>query len=580
MGLPDIVRRILTQILFESTSTKIISAAESGTLLDAFTALTVGPDTGSMLWWMDIMVLLSITLIILTCLNCACRCCCWCCISMPLEARKVNRMQRGEMGYQKEAAEQRKTKGNEKDDNLNTEFQSLSKAIVEMQGMIQQTEDNLKKMKNPFDGMEGDQPSTGGEEDKEPTGDPKKAGKGKRTTRTTRTAKPGSNNPRSCARLFPSVDILLSSPNHQYLALGCLAKKKTLLMLQKGEGETGSILAAGKAIGKLTFPHVTLEEMDCPLPSSVNRMEIYSARFTPDVEHTTLVAAERNTDSFFVFSVSGYPTACSAQFIRTIKMPNRRLVSSLPNWSVLSSSGSSVHSLLHFEPKGCEVEVLSVGDTNTMTSDKCKLSVGNGIAWGSSQDWLAVGGSFMREPRLQRVEVRKPNQNAKSKAELKSLATLQVDPTTAAEQRRVLATTLVRQGVPSFNTRNYWIVFLEGGECRVYSLKVQDSTDSTELVCTFHDTDFAVYSPDSRLRLLTAVQGGAYKEKLILVLVQGKRVSVWHQRSVMVPFEMRHVQDISLDSDVEQVEILLNGDGLACCGLHDYHGVQLFEIAE
>lgn len=413
--------------------------------------------------------------------------------------------------------------------------------------------------------------------------------------------------PQSFIRSLPSVDALRSSPDSRFLVISCRAKRSTFIVSQYESGESASstrFLSRGKEFvvrkknsakgaaqdSGSSMPVTILEEaVEYALPASVRFLEIHGIEFVCSSEGSTLVASERNTDSFFVYRLgapSGEGTACSVSLLQVYKMPPRRLVSSLHSWSIFST-GSEVEGVVSVEPSDCTVELLvppSPGE-RTLCSVTGKLHVGTALTWTAQRDLLTVGGSFIRVPRLCRLELRSNRRSSTAlKLELQPAVQLSEAEATAGSgsSLRVLAVALMFPGVPAFNTRHYWIVWFENGEGRVYNLDMS-ATGKPEVICTFHDTDYAEYSAEEPVRLLTTMQGSAYKERLVIVLVRGGNASVYKQAGSSLPFTTMHTQDLYGAADglpLEHCTFLLGGRGLAVCGANDRQGIRLLELSE
>lgn len=472
------------------------------------------------------------------------------------------------------------------------DFQLVSKAIGEMRQRLKASEDALQRKESADAGAAKQQTSfqeTGRQRAEKPVET--------LFQKTKRPAKPPSAS--SFIRGLPSVQFLLSSPNYQFLVFSCRSKRKTYVIPQgrrlrdgvpeytgkKDEQEVeklspSTFLSAGRSLLSDKSSFTILEES---IPASFvqsNRLEFYSAQFLPSTEKSVLILAERSTDSFLMCQLTGL---CGVEALSTYKMPGHRLVSSLSHWSVLCSSsqgkkgdgrGVTWEGLVSFQPKDAVVELLQLTSLSSYSSSfsgtfdaaSTKLKVGSAASWSYERGLLAVGGTFIREPRLCSLELRAAKKNEEIKQlEAKTLITLgnkaEDSPfTSCIGKLRVVATALILPGLPaSYNTRSFWIIFLENGAGGIYNI---EDYDSPELVSTFTDTDFAGFTPDEPVKLLTAMQGGAYKERLVLALVHGSNISVYQQGGFVSPFEMIRRHDLYAAADgkcIDQVCFLCDG---------------------
>lgn len=574
-GVTDRLLRAGSSILFNSTLDTIELALSADNATQVMELIKSRAREGGTEFWLDCTVLFSAVIIVVALTNCFCRCGFWALVSLPKQSRHVDKIRSGSMEYQKKAAKEReelKKKGgaDAEGENRDEDFATVVKAMSEARDYMRQSESAVKKL---------DAGSHNG--NKEQAKDTKKdSADGVRPMmRTTR--KPPSVQPASCIRGMPEIITLAASTNQRYFVFGSKSKKKTVLVPQRRSetDESLQFLTRGRDLLKAGEPQVVLEELGVALPSSVRRMEVYRVEFAPSMEQTVLVVGERQTDSFFVFGVSGL---CSVQLQRVLKMPGHRLVSSLSLWGVLCgmSGLNGFEGIFSFQSKDSVVELLQPttrGGDGTLASWTSRFKVGNATAWCYAKDHLAVGGSFMREPRLAKLECR--DHHGTASVELKPVVTL----TSAGSSQRVLAMSLVLAGVPAFNTRNYWIILMEDGKGSVYDLDGLRSSGAPELVGTFCDTDYADFVDNSPVRMLVAVQGNAYKERLLLALLRGGNATVLMQNSFVAPFELLHRHDVynALDGDpIEHAALLLGGRGLALCGKEDSTGIRLFELPE
>ncbi|KAG5500414.1 hypothetical protein JKF63_03507 [Porcisia hertigi] len=367
--------------------------------------------------------------------------------------------------------------------------------------------------------------------------------------------------PTSVLRGFPEVDLLLTSPGQHYLLIGCRSKRKTSLYPQS---DATAFMERGKELQEKYFTDVnavvtTALELE-------QKAEIYSAQFS--VDDARLIIGERFTDRFICFSLSGR-TKVSLTQLWSMRLPNRRLVSSVPRWSVLGQD-----SILSIVDQTTELEVITRATAETSTAHKEKFKVGSALAWAVCDDHVALGGSFLREPRLSRVVQRAGG----SGLVLESIA---VFPN--AQKLRVSALAFVTSGAPEFNTRSYLIVFLENGVGTIYNLQNISRQNIPEVVCTFVDTDYAGHSSDAPLSILTAVRGQAYHEVLRIALLRGPSLTVYEQSGKAEGgcFQMVRIADVydAQEGDVVKHAVFLqNGLGLATSGQSDGRHVRMFAL--
>lgn len=590
-----------------------------------------GASEDGMELWLDIFIIVSVLIIAISITNCVGRLCCWFTLRIPQQAKEIDDMRNGALPYQKEVSKKKTGKGKtnrikdkqgkergvedstDEENSREKDFHFISKAIGEMRQELKKTEKVLE-VRNDKKNTAKQQKSNSSTGNKR-TGDVHVEATFQRTNPS---GKPPS--PASIIRGVPSIQFVLSSPNDHYLVFSSHAKRKTYVIpqgrrLREGIPEyTGkkddqeiellspsAFLSSGRDFIKNQHSYAVLEEFAPSLLPSSNRIEFYSAQFVPSTNNSVLVVGERNTDSFLICQLTGL---CGVEMLQAYKMPGHRLVSSLSHWSVLCSSPHKSggrtdvtwEGILSFQPKDAVVELFQRtsmtssalnSPSGSFTCASTKLKVGSAGAWCYDRGILGVGGTFMREPRLCSLEVRTDKKNQeKIQVEPKPLITLGnassgSSVTSFAGKLRVIATALVLPGLPaSFNTRSYWILLFENGVGGIYNI---EDYETPELVCTFTDTDFAGFTPDEPVTLLTAMQGGAYKERLILGLLQGRNLTVYHQAGFALPFEMVRRDDLCSAADGNYIEhacFLCGGKGVALCGREDSTGIRLFELTE
>ncbi|TPP54237.1 hypothetical protein CGC21_21980 [Leishmania donovani] len=367
--------------------------------------------------------------------------------------------------------------------------------------------------------------------------------------------------PKSILRGFPEVDILLTSPGQSYLLIGCRSKRKASLYPQS---DAAAFMERGKELQERHFTDV-----NAVVTTAVGlekKAEIYAAQFSMD--DTRLIAGERFTDTFVCFSVSGRTNVNLTQ-LWSMKLPDHRLVSSVPRWSVLGQD-----SLLSIVDQTAEVEVITRSAAKTSTAHKDKFKVGSALAWAVCDDRIALGGSFLREPRLSRVVQR---------ADSGSITLEPVAVLPNAAKLRVSALAFVAPGAPAFNTRSYMIVFLENGIGTIYDVQTPSTQNTPQAVSGFADTDYAGHRVDAPLCILTAVRGQAYHEVLRIALLRGPNVTVYEQsgKADGGNFQMVRVADlydVQEGDAVKHAAFLQNGLGLATSGHADGRHVRMFTL--
>lgn len=630
----DFLSRLAESYLYPSTRQRIstlFSDSNQTTRETLGNFFEGGASDDGMELWLDIFLILGVLLAVISVTNCCGYLSFWFCCRIRRQAKEIDDMRKGTLPYQKKAKSKRGNKhkardrskegenGNEEGDensknqenNLDDDFHLLNKAIGEMRQELTKSEKTLKQRisKNTA----------------HPDGTGQTAGKNapelppamtfQRTKRQGRTPSPA-----SFIRGLPSVQFLLSSPNYRFFVFSCRSKRKTYVVPQgrrlrdgipeytgkKDEQEVEVLspsvfLSSGRDLLKKQTSYCVVEEVSQGLLHSGNRIEFYSAQFVPSTERNLLIMAERCTDSFLVYQLGGL---CDVELLHTYKMPEHRLVSSLPFWTVLCSSSLSKsghntssnevkwEGIISFQPKDAVAELFqrtvqpsaSKSASATLKSASAKFKVGSASSWCYDRGLLAVGGTFMREPRLCSLEVRPDKKDPeKLQVEPKPLVTLgsSSSGTSFAGKLRVVATAIVKPGLPAhFNTRSYWIIFFENGVGLIYNI---EDYDTPELACTFTDTDFAGFTPDEPVTLLTAMQGASYKERLILGIAQGSNLSVYQQGGFALPFEMVRRDDLHSAAEgnyIQHICFLCGGQGVALSGREDGAGIRLFELTE
>ncbi|KAG5474325.1 hypothetical protein LSCM1_03105 [Leishmania martiniquensis] len=513
-------------------------------------------STGDQALWMSTLLALGVLITIAVVTRCLVRLPCWAHagISMNAFIKKVFAGEKGERAkVQREQAARRRrviVDGGKAVERAEQDLQQVSKGR-QQKGSAAATS-----------GDRGRQKVEGGPEESAIATPPPPLPKEKEFTATSRrTPKDSGAVPRSVLRGFPEVDFLLTSPGQSYLLIGCRSKRKTSLYPQSN---TTAFMERGKELQEKHFTDVNA--VATTAVGLEQKAEIYSAHFSMD--DTRLIVGERFTDNFLCFAVSGRTSVCLTH-LWSMKLPDHRLVSSVPHWSVLGQD-----SILCIADQTTEVEVITRGAAGTAKAHKDKFKVGTALAWAVCDDCIALGGSFLREPRLSRVVQRAGSAGI-------ALEPVAVFPN--AEKLRVSALAFVTPGAPDFNTRSYAIAFMESGIGSIYDLATLSTRNMPQMVCTFEDTDYAGYRSDAPLRILTAVRGQAYHEVLLIALVRGPNLTVYEQsgKADSGSFQLVRVADmydVQEGGPVKFAVFLQNGRGVATSGQSDGRHVRMFAL--
>ncbi|CAJ1029788.1 hypothetical protein Q4I30_005296 [Leishmania utingensis] len=518
-------------------------------------------STGGKALWMDLLILLGVLIIIVVMTSCLVRFSWRLCISILMKTYPTEKSRANRKDYQiqieREQAE-RKLRG----------YNGEEEAFVLTEQDPQVISTVLPKMRK---GQERGTANSGGKSKQEAAGKLKESAiaappqhqqqEARFTATSRRTPQDARAAPKSILRGFPEVDFMLTSPGQRYLLIGCRSKRKTSLYPQS---DATAFMERGKELQENYFTDV-----NAVVTTAVGleqKAEIYAAQFS--VDDTRLVAGERFTDKFVCFSVSGR-TSVSLTHLWSMKLPDHRLVSSVPQWSVLRQD-----SILSIVDRSTEVEVITRSAEKTSTVHKDKFKVGSALSWAVCDDLVALGGSFLREPRLSRVVQRAGGGGI-------TLESVAVFPN--AEKLRVLALAFVTPGTPEFNTRSYIIVFLENGIGTIYDVQTLSTQNTPQTVCSFSDTDYAGHLSDAPLCILTALRGQAYHEVLRIALLRGPSVTVYEQtgKADSGNFQMVRVADmydVQEGDPVKHAVFLQNGLGLATSGYADGRHVRLFAL--
>jgi hypothetical protein len=539
------VKGLAKQYLFNETLGLAQEILLADSISDAAELFIGAASKGGETFWMDFMLVLSVSMMVLMLATCVVRFSIWICIGIPLAARDIEQIRAGKKDYQiqaeREKAErkQRIEKGEEE-------------AFVPPEKDLQEVSELLAKMRK-------ERAAGFGKAEK-----PKETEKVKEQTFMATSRRPAQNaraTPASILRGFPEVDFMATSPGQRYFLVGCRSKRRTSLYPQS---DVAAFVERGRELQEKYFTDV-----NAAVTTAVGleqKAEIFAAAFSSD--DARLVVGERFTDKFVCFTLSGRTNVSLVQ-VWAMKLPGHRLVSSVPRWSPFGNDG-----ILSILDATTEVEVIARGPGETSTTHKDKFKVGSALAWAVCEDRVALGGAFLREPRLARV-VQRP-----STGDI-ALDTYAVFPN--PQKLRVTALAFVTPNSPEFNTRSYLIVFTENGVGTIYDVQSLATQNTPQTVCTFADTDFAEYRSNAPVRLLTAVRGKAYHEVLRVALMRGTNVSVYEQRGKADDgnFQMIRIADIfeAQEGDaIRNAVFLQNGLGLATCGNADGRHVRMFAL--
>ncbi|KPA85447.1 hypothetical protein ABB37_01746 [Leptomonas pyrrhocoris] len=537
------VKGVAKQYLYNETLGLAQEMLLADSISDAAELFIGAASKGGESFWMDFILVLSVLIIVLMMTTCVVRFSIWICIGIPLAARDLEQIRAGKKDYQIQAAR-------EKEERKKRVENGEEEAFVPPEKDLQEVSELLAKMRQ--------------EQDKKPGEADKTKEQGKEVTFTPTSRRPAQNaraTPASILRGFPEVDFMATSPGQKYFLVGCRSKRRTSLYPQS---DATAFMERGKELQEKHFTDV-----NATVTTAVGleqKAEIFAASFSAD--DARLVVGERFTDKFVCFTLSGR-TNVSLVLLWSMKLPGHRLVSSVPRWAPLGTAG-----ILSIVDAAAEVEAITRGPAETATAHKEKFKVGSALAWAVSDDRVAIGGAFLREPRLARV-VQRP-----SSAGI-ALETYVVFPN--PQKLRVTALAFVTPNAPEFNTRSYMIVFTENGVGTIYDLGSLASQNTPQAVCTFADTDFAEYRSNAPVRIITAVRGKAYHEVLRVALVRGSNVSVYEQRGKATDgvFQLIRITDIfdAQEGDmIRNAAFLQNGLGLATCGNADGRHVRMFTL--
>lgn len=539
------VKGLAKEYLYNETLGVAQQMLTADSLSDAAEVFIGAAAAGGESFWLDMLVLAGVLVIVVVVMSCVVRFSWWFCVGIPRAAIDIERIRAGKKGYQIEAAQEREARKRRVE-------KGEEEAFVPAEQDLQQVSEALAKLRKAQEGGTGGRGSA-----KEAAAAATKEEQFTATSR--RTPQDARAKPASVLRGFPDVDFLLTSPGQRYLLVGCRSKRKTSLYPQS---DAAAFMERGKELQEKYFTDVNA--IVTTAVGLEQKAEIYAAQFAMD--DARLIVGERFTDKFVCFTVYGRTNVSLTQ-LWSMKLPNHRLVSSVPRWSVLGQD--SILSILDLTT---EVEVITRGAADTSSAHKDKFKVGSALAWAIADDRIALGGSFLREPRLSHV-VQRPGGI--------SLEPLAVLPN--AQKLRVTALALVTPGAPEFNTRSYAIVFLENGIGTVYDVQSLSTQNTPQTVCTFADTDYAEHRSDAPLRILTAVRGQAYHEVLRIALLRGPTVTVYEQsgKADSGSFQMvrlADVYDVQEGDAVRSAVFLQNGLGLATCGESDNRHVRMFAL--
>jgi hypothetical protein len=325
-----------------------------------------------------------------------------------------------------------------------------------------------------------------------------------------------------------------------------------------------------------------------------DKVDICAVMFTSDGSH--FIAMDAISDSLFVCSTDG---KSSVQVWWSRKLPKDRSASSFltGQWTALSSDSNAFPtSLVTVHSANAEVEVLMLREPGAAPIQRGakkavrvspilsliqKFKVGTALCWDLRGCRVAVGGSFMTEPRTATIQLREQlgDMQLAQGVHVSSKLLPSVPPTTSSLSLHAIGLALVLPGAPSFNTRELLVVIFEGGYGAVYDISGEHRVEPI-LRSTFFDPDAAV-----GLRgVCVATSGEMYKETLHVALWTERDVSVWVQTSQpahsLDTFRMEHAvdyHDAHAQQRIARVTFLQNGLGLATTAVDEGH-IKLWEI--
>lgn len=518
----------------------------SDTTSEAARAFVSAATVGGEDFWLDVFIICSVVIVLTMVGTCVVRCAWWFCIGLPHAAYEVDQIRAGKKPYQVAAKKEREERQRrveageeERGFTLQEDMQQMSKVMASCK---------VTKGVKPHDGAPAAPQATASD-----------------AVGYTTTSRRGPNDrraePSSVIRGCPGANLLITSPGQKYMLISCRTKRKTLLYPQN---DAVAFMKRGKELQERHFTSVDAAVMETLGMSQ--KPEVYAASFSQD--DRLLIVGERFLDTFVCFSISS-GTTISLNVMWTAKLPQGRLVSSLPRWTSMSADA-----ILSLYDTAAEVEVLSrVPGQATFSSQKEKFKVGSALSWAVCDDQIAIGGSFLKEARVSKVVRR-----ATGSISLESIA---IFPN--PEKLRVSALAFVMKGAPEFNTRSYLVVVMESGVCKVLDLDTVATHNTPEVRCTFTDSDYAGYRSTEPLRIITAVRGKPYHEVLRVGLVRGASLTVYEQSATESTgcFSMQRVADLydlQEGDAIHMVSFIQNGLGIASCGLEDGRHVRLFTL--
>ncbi|CAD2218975.1 hypothetical protein AGDE_00288 [Angomonas deanei] len=514
-----VISNLANKYLFDSTRETLRNALTADTFSEAMEVVLAEAAGRSEEFWLDVLLMLSTTLVVLMAINFLLRYGWWFLVTIPLGIRELNKMQKEELPYQVKAKADRAKREQQIKDGEIPPPTTLFQELEEISAALAQSRSCLRDKGVKVDGAPVVPPPA------------------RRTGPVP--------SPTSVIAGFSSVDLLVVSPGQKYFIAGCRKKRRTCLYSPSTEP---LLLRYGNELHK-KGRYTSIEEavMAALNVDASSRIEIYSLGFSPTDDF--LCVGERERDLLLGFTVR---SGGSLTHSWTAKLPNKQLVSGLPPWSVVDQN-----TLLCTRDATSEVELL-VRDGDGMTSMKNRFKVGKALSWSASGDLLGVAGSFMREPRVVKIAHGAGRDN------------FTMDPVlTIPSKTRVIAMGLIRSGTPADNTKNLLVTFDENGSGLVYNIDSLQNSNVCEVIGRFEDADFAGYDESNPIKLITGVQGAPHHEKVSIALIRGGDISVYivyeDERAIKTT-RLVDLYRVHMGNRVKSAVFVSGGKGIATCG--------------
>lgn len=400
--------------------------------------------------------------------------------------------------------------------------------------------------------------------------------------------------PTSTLRGFPRLGVLATSPCQSYFVVSC---RKTCKARVYPQNSKRAFMEKGKELQDHYFMPLdkVIQEV---LEQPTLRVDISAVGFSAD--GLFFAVGESATDTIFVLTTDGKK---SLHVQHSSRLCDRRLVSALGTaWSLAGDAGEY---LVVSHDKEAEVELLYLlgkAPANNKThhsvvSSTQKFKIGHALSWSLAGLRVAVSGSFMKEARTAGLHLRHDQMDFTLAASYHTEVFHDEAATGGHAALKVQAVALVTKGAPRFNTREYFVVFLQDGRGFVYDVS-GDETPEMVLRGTFVDTDYA-RSDDrvgqfsgqgctsSLLGMAVSVSGESYHERIRIALWNHQDVSVHVQTTDFdfknkKPFALKQVLDIhdahGALSPLKTLTFVQNGEGIATAGSDDDHHVRLWSL--